>query len=268
MTHLEAHPSGMHINYQYLLDFIARQAGIASRPIKILDYGCGDGLIVETGRKRGLQLFGADIFYAGSNSRQVVSQKGLLGNIILEIRDHKVAFPAREFDLIISNQVFEHVEHLEPVLEEINRILKPGGQFLALFPSRDVWREGHTGIPFLHWFPKESGVRRAYLNLMRSIGLGKYKHNLPKQEWMDYILNWLDTYCFYRSRAEIKRAFKSHFDIRFIEHDYIKYRLRTTRYRGLAPLAGFALTRPVVDELFRKLGGLVILADKPDQERK
>ena len=52
------------------------------------------------------------------------------------------------FDLVLSNQVIEHVEDLDAVLCEIHRVLKPGGAFLSLFPSKDVIRKTIVASPF------------------------------------------------------------------------------------------------------------------------
>ena len=55
-----------------------------------------------------------------------------------------------QFDLTMSNQVFEHVDDFAVLLAEINRVLKPGGVFINFFSSAQVWREGHIAIPFVH----------------------------------------------------------------------------------------------------------------------
>lgn len=249
------------VNYQYVMNYIDREVGNNSST-RVLDYGCGDGEVVEHGLAGGVDIYGADIFYGGSDSYAVVQQKGLLGKQVLKIVNDHVDFPDDFFDLIVSNQVFEHVEDIDAVLFEINRLLKPGGKFLCLFPSKDVWREGHCGIPFLHWFPKDSQLRYYYAYALRSLGFGKYKSNLPKEQWVKYILTWLDQYCFYRSRKVIKQSFYRYFKIQYIENDYVSFRIKTTHMAHLESLARFPLTKPLVTELFRKLGGLVILCDK------
>ena len=251
----------LHVNYRYVLDFIEKESTLTPN-IKILDYGCGNGEIVEAGLEQGLEIYGVDI-YTSSDAERIVAGKGLLGNRILKIKDNKVDFSDGFFDLIVSNQVFEHVENIDAVLNEIFRILKPGGVFLTLFPSKDVWREGHCGIPFLHWFPKGSIIRYQYAFLLHSLGVGKNKSNLPRKEWVDYVILWLDQYCFYRSRNNIKRLFNQYFQLKFIEDDHILFRMKASKLNYLDSLVRFPLTKPFAKEMFRKLGGLVILATKP-----
>ena len=53
--------------------------------------------------------------------------------------------------------------------------MRPGGSVVSLFPSADVWREGHCGIPFLHWFSPTSRWRYRYALTLRRMGLGSYK---------------------------------------------------------------------------------------------
>src|SRR5262245_20286526 len=111
----------LHVNYRYVLDFIEKESTLTPN-IKILDYGCGNGEIVEAGLEQGLEIYGVDI-YTSSDAERIVAGKGLLGNRILKIKDNKVDFSDGFFDLIVSNQVFEHVENIDAVLNEIFRIL-------------------------------------------------------------------------------------------------------------------------------------------------
>ena len=143
-------------------------------------------------------------------------------------------------------------------------MLKPGGTLLSIFPSRDVFREGHIGIPFSHWFPKDSRARFLYTWALRSAGLGTWKEQAAtRRQWAVDKLRWIDTYTHYRSRDEIFRAFQRYFSSELREPDYIRYRLRDSR--GLAPLARL-LDLPgvpsVASAVFRKLAFLVIVSRK------
>ena len=45
-----------------------------------------------------------------------------------------LTYGPESFDLVICNDVFEHVYDLPKALEEVHRVLKPGGRLLATFP--------------------------------------------------------------------------------------------------------------------------------------
>jgi SAM-dependent methyltransferase len=250
----------LHINHRYVLDFAAEHCAGMTDPL-LLDYGCGAAQTVIAGRARGLNIHGVEIFHKGDAVRSKVAEAGLLGTVVREIKNGVIDFPDGYFDFIFSNQVFEHVRDIDQVLHEIDRVLKPGGTTLHLFPSRDVWREGHTGIPFLHWFARDSKLRFSYALFLRTLGLGKYKR-INHREWTRNMLDYLDNYCFYRSRKSIFTAFRKYFDLSLIEEDYLRVRLGGSRLRTLAPLVGWPVVKPLAKETFRKLGGMVILATK------
>ena len=251
----------MDVTNRWVLDFAERFARDRAGA-KILDYGCGAGGVVAAGREAGLEMFGAEVYYGGSETRREAEQTGLLGEAIVEIRNGRLPFEDSTFDLVTNNQVMEHVEDLEAVLWEIRRVLKPGGTLLSLFPSRDAIREGHIGIPFAHWFRKGSWVRFGYTWGLRRLGLGKWKEQAPScRQWAIDKLAWMDAYTHYRSRREIFAAFGRRFRSELREPEYIRFRLRDDR--RLAPFARL-LDLPVVPAvaaaLFRKLAFLVMVS--------
>jgi SAM-dependent methyltransferase len=251
----------MFIYHQYVVDFLERYLR-GKPPLTILDYGCGAGEIVFAARKLGINIYGTELFYKGGSTKQVVEAAGALGTIIREISNGRIDFPDATFDFVLSNMVFEHVEDMDSVLREINRVLKPGGVTLNLFPSRDVWREGHCGIPFLHWFSKKSKIRYSYGLILRRLGLGYHKGVKTPEDWTSEFLEWLDRYCYYRDRKTIMAYFGAHFTSKYIEDDYIDFRLGKTRLRAIRPLLHFRLLQAVAKELFRRFGSLVILSKK------
>jgi SAM-dependent methyltransferase len=251
----------MDVTNRFVLDFAERFArGRAGA--KILDYGCGAGGVVAAGRAAGLEMFGAEVYYGGSDTRREAKQTGLMGEAIVEIRNGRLPFEDSTFDLVTNNQVLEHVEDLEAALGEIRRVLKPGGTLLSLFPSRDAIREGHIGIPFSHWFRKGSRLRFAYTWGLRRLGLGKWKEQAPScRQWAIEKLVWIDAYTHYRSRREIFAAFDRRFRSEFREPEYIRFRLRDGgRLAPLARLLDLPLVPAVAAALFRKLAFLVMVS--------
>jgi SAM-dependent methyltransferase len=251
----------MDVTNRYVLDFARRFPGAA-----ILDFGCGAGELVETARAAGLDMRGCDVYYAGSDTRAQAEQRGLLGTCVIESRAGSIPFADASFDLVVNNQVMEHVEDLEGTLAEIHRVLRPQGTLLSLFPSRDVWREGHIGIPFSHWFAKNSRARFYYTWTLRVLGAGTWKQQAPTcRRWAEDKLDWLDRYTRYRSREEILRTYGKYFRSEFHEPDYIRFRLRVhARSAPLAHLLDLPFASGAARAVFRKLAFLVIVSQRRD----
>lgn len=241
-----------------IYDFCAQWAAThASEGVRILDYGCGCGAIVEKIREKGLEAYGCDMFYEGGDYSAHVASKLLDGGIIRRMDGDRIPFEDRSFDLIINNQVLEHVRDLEIVLIEMNRVLKPGGKILSLFPDHGVWHEGHSGIPFLHWFPKSSKSRVFYAFILRCLGFGYHKLDKSNWQWSKDFCEWLDNWTYYRSRSAIGCAFNRYIgNLRNLESDYLAYRLK---HRAIL----LRVVPNFVSELIvRKLGCLVFETKK------
>lgn len=253
----------MDITNRFVLDF-ALQYARAHSGARILDYGCGAGEVVVEGRKQGADMLGCDVFYGGSKSRDEAEAAGLLGTAVHEMTGGRIPFPDESFDLVANNQVLEHVEDLDSVLAEMNRVLKPGGTVLSIFPSRDVLREGHIGIPLSHRLPKGSMLRLYYTWALRSLGFGTWKEQAPTcRDWALQKLEWIDTYCVYRPRREILDAFARYFSSELREPDYIRYRLLSRPGReAFVRVLDVPVVPAIASAVFRKLAFLVIVSRK------
>jgi SAM-dependent methyltransferase len=244
-------------NHAYVADFaIARdRAGGA-----VLDFGCGAGEVVDAARRAGLRVFGADVFNRRNESMLRIVEKGIGGSVCV-IEDQRIPFRDGTFELVVSNQVFEHVYELDSVLAEIRRVLRPGGLLLALFPSDEVWREGHCGVPFIHWFDRNSRLRLPYMLIARSIGLGAKKDARSFRQWALDFLDYIDGYTVYRRSEVIEAAFARHMEtVVHIETAYCQYRLRRLGWNAAARMAGTPVMNPVTKWLCRKLASMVIVA--------
>ncbi len=253
----------MDVTNRFVLDF-ARRYTSAVPGARVLDFGCGAGELVAAARAGGLEMLGAEVFYAGSGARAEAERSGRLGSIVHEIHDGRLPFSGGWFDLVTNNQVLEHVDGLEAVLREIHRVLRPGGTVLSIFPDAGVFREGHIGIPFSHWFRKGSRARFYYTWTLRRAGLGTWKEQAPDaRQWATDKLRWIDDYTRYRPRKEILETFRRQYQVEFAEPDYVRFRLLDSP--GLAPLArllGIPGLPAIATAIFRRLAFLVIVARK------
>jgi len=61
----------------------------------------------------------------------------------------KIPFNDEYFDSVLSSEVFEHVFNLDEVLQEIGRVLKPGGHLMITLPF--VWEEHEVPYDFARY---------------------------------------------------------------------------------------------------------------------
>jgi len=223
---------------------------------KVLDYGCGAGELVEELQKNKIDAYGCDVFYEGGDYSSSVTPS-LMNSTIRRMKRGRIPFDDGTFDYVINKEVMEHVENLDEALAEIHRVLKPGGKVLSLFPDKGIWREGHCGIPFLHWFPKYSRPRILWAAAFRFLGMGHHKGGKGVMRWSKDFCEWLDKYTWYRSRDEIDRTYKKHFsEIEYIEDSWMR-----ERFAQRLILPNY-LPAPILRLLARKLGELVFVARK------
>ena len=95
--------------YEFVADWVSQHK--VDGQFRVLDYGCGAGQIVGLLRDRGLQAFGCDVFYEGGDYSNDVPPA--LRSQIRRMQQGTIPFEDHSFDVVISNQVFEHVSDME-----------------------------------------------------------------------------------------------------------------------------------------------------------
>lgn len=108
-----------------------------------LDLGCGDGILTDILFKRigrEPRLVGVDPDPLETDA----ARKFYFYERVHTVGGDKIPETDATFDFAISNSVLEHIPHLEPVIEELGRVLKPGGQFFFTVPS-PAFRENLAG---------------------------------------------------------------------------------------------------------------------------
>jgi SAM-dependent methyltransferase len=247
----DAHP-----NYRFVVSQIRPLVGINA---KALDYGCGRGEMVRLARAAGIDMVGADVFCEATSALEEVRHSEDFGRTIFKMEDGRLPFPDRSFDIVCSNQVFEHVQDLELALSEIHRVLKSGGVFLNLFPSIGVLREGHCGVPLAHWLNAVPAIQRAWLWAFCALGFGYFTAGKSCGEWAAGFSDYLRRFTHYRTRRAILSAYKAHFvGLRHRETQFAVYRLRLRGRHHAARLA--ARLHGLTAIATRRLGSMVIIA--------
>jgi SAM-dependent methyltransferase len=123
----------------------------------ILDFGCGDGhrvyQLLDAGFKNSYG-FNKGNYLGIENPVNLRHEQDI--RLFRFSDDGTIPFPDKYFDLIISDQVFEHVIEQEKAFREIHRVLKNGGVSVHVIPAKWQLIEQHINVPF-------GGVIKSYL---------------------------------------------------------------------------------------------------------
>ena len=93
---------------------------------RILDLGCGDGVLTKKLQDAGVDVVGADA------SPSFVDACRELGLTVYLVDGHDLRFDG-EFDAVFSNAALHWMTRPDAVLKGVRRALKPGGRFVAEF---------------------------------------------------------------------------------------------------------------------------------------
>ncbi|MEH1816444.1 MAG: class I SAM-dependent methyltransferase [Nostoc sp.] len=147
-----------------------------------LDIGAGNGIASYALAKDGWQVKAlepdsSDLVGVGA-IRQLVGESLLPVEVVQEIGE-KLPFDNQTFDLVFARQVLHHAQNLHQLCNEIYRVIKPGGIFIAV---REHVISSPRDLPkFLNFHPLHNlyGGENAYLlkQYLRAIKLAGLRIN-------------------------------------------------------------------------------------------
>lgn len=124
---------------------------------RILDIGCGLGVYVRKFREFSDDVCGIDI-----DPKRLREGARTTPGLGLAVGEH-LPFRGGVFDVIVLNEVIEHVHDDAATLREAERVLRPGGRIVIYAPNRLYPFETHGiyvgkrfifgNIPFINWLP-------------------------------------------------------------------------------------------------------------------
>jgi SAM-dependent methyltransferase len=95
---------------------------------RLLDIGCGAGHLLEAARNHGWNAQGLDV------SSHALKHVRELGFEVFEGELNAAGFPTAHFDVVTAAELLEHVFDPRGLVEEVARILRPGGLFWLTTP--------------------------------------------------------------------------------------------------------------------------------------
>lgn len=152
--------------------------------LKILEIGCGLGYFTYSLRRAGFDIIGLDISQEAINhAKQFFGDYYLCKDVFVYANE-----TVHEFDVIVANQLIEHIENPFDFTKSLQKMLKPEGLIIyttpnkSIYPKRAIYKT--SDLPPIHcfWFSQESFVAIGS-NLNMSVSFfdfsSWYKHN-PK----------------------------------------------------------------------------------------
>jgi cyclopropane fatty-acyl-phospholipid synthase-like methyltransferase len=149
---------------------------------KILNIGSGKGYTFEAFNETN-PITGMDIFPKEEN---VISQKNFK---YIQRKNDPLPFKDKEFDVVVSIGVLEHIQPEESFLKTCEEIQRVGKKFLVIVPSITTILEPHYGFPFFHLLPLkgqkflQKNFNLKYIEENQQESDYEYIRYLRKKEW-------------------------------------------------------------------------------------
>jgi len=127
----------------YIVDQITAKFGrdpkqIASlKGLRILDIGCGGGLLSEPMARLGAEVVGADAAEGNLPVARIHAEQSGLDIDYRHITAEAMAADGEQFDVVLNMEVIEHVADPQGFLTACQQLLKPGGLMICSTLNRN-----------------------------------------------------------------------------------------------------------------------------------
>jgi SAM-dependent methyltransferase len=200
----------MGVGHRHIRDVLIDELGNRDlvNPV-VLDAGCGDGRLLDViGQSTDVQLCGFDSAEYGLQAADFIGSQVADGDIRHTLPDGSWPFESESVDVVVSHQVVEHVFDFTQFCAENERVLRPGGFAIHVFPTRHTIVELHMLLPLVHRI-RSHDVRAAAIRLLTRLGLGSNRE-LSDRAAAAAHADYSRTYTTYRSWRELVNELHRH----------------------------------------------------------
>ena len=130
-------------------ELINRFVPVNGAPAQGIDVGCQAGALTDAMQAQ------TQLSWRGIDPTISEPRESAAGQQLLPGTADSLPFADASFTAALFANVYEHVlpEHREDSLEEIRRVLKPGGHVIGQIPNPYFPIESHSRLPFMGWLP-------------------------------------------------------------------------------------------------------------------
>jgi SAM-dependent methyltransferase len=106
------------------------------RELRIVDFGCGSGVLFADAREVAREVIGVDPVLAAA--QLLVARRGYENVLLLTPEEAEQRIQPASVDIILAGEVLEHVEPLDETLARFKRWLRPDGELLVTLPTENA----------------------------------------------------------------------------------------------------------------------------------
>jgi SAM-dependent methyltransferase len=195
----EVHPTFFYSHGQYTVRNEWKLQGLLDRlePFRkknrILDVGCSAAFFLKLARDRKWEVQGVEVSDFGVRFSQEELKVPVFQGYLQDAH-----FPDESFDAVFSSHVIEHVGNPVALLEEMRRVLRPGGALITVLPTQ-------FASPSYRFFGKWTGegpprhvsyfTKVVFENRLRQVGFSVHfsRQNVELQKILSILLRQHDT---------------------------------------------------------------------------
>jgi ubiquinone/menaquinone biosynthesis C-methylase UbiE len=170
----------------YVLDVLRKYVPhFAVDGADVLDIGCGDAGVIIAFAESGARAAGLELDRKSLQRARVRAEEhGVTITLAAGVAE-ALPFPDASFDLVILDNVLEHVTDREGTLREIGRVLRPGGLLYMVTPKPfslySLWNDPHYDLAGLVLLPRRLQI--LYFEKIRGGGEGTYDVGVIPTRW-------------------------------------------------------------------------------------
>jgi ubiquinone/menaquinone biosynthesis C-methylase UbiE len=124
---------------------------------QVLDIGSGMGGFLVAAARNAIAVVGVEPNADYCTITRLRSARYDLPPAVIQGVGETLPFPDQSFDVVLAQDILEHVRNPDATLSEIRRVVRPGGVALVTVINRFAWRDPHYHVRGINWLPRRFG---------------------------------------------------------------------------------------------------------------
>jgi len=149
---------------------------------KVLEIGCGAGLVSSHIARSGAKLTAIDITKNAIEMTKKRFQLFKLNGDIIKMNAEEMEFNDQTFDYVVTWGVIHHSGNMQSILDEIHRVLKPGGEAFIMVYNKNSLRY-QVYVKFWLGIMKMKRLKASVPEIAGSITDGYIARHLKKEDF-------------------------------------------------------------------------------------